>query len=361
MNALIDFSPIKNGGGAQLALNFIKNIGDLDFFDEIYILVSKKFPHTNSIPSSCRVVVSPVGYLHRVIYENVNLRALIRKNKIKLIYTFFGPGLPPYKGVRQIVSVAYPIICNDDSPYWNYLPKKEYYRKKILNYYRKSRLKKADFLIFETEVMRRRCVKVLGINEQCTKVIPPSVTDFLSAKKKVREPKTTFLFLSGLDYHKNLWRIPELLKLAKRKKLEFRIVISVDKHEYISFYSKYVNIDFQLLDEYVFFVGKIPSDEIQSVYDISDVVVNISDLESFSNNYMESWLAKKPIIASDRDFSRNICGDSAFYVEPHDIESVFSGFEYFSNNYTVYDSSNRLDLLPTVTERIELLRKVFLL
>ena len=44
--------------------------------------------------------------------------------------------------------------------------------------------------------------------------------------------------------------------------------------------------------------------------------MNLSELESFSNNYMEAWKAGLAQICSDRDFARHICGGSAFYVEP---------------------------------------------
>jgi hypothetical protein len=50
--------------------------------------------------------------------------------------------------------------------------------------------------------------------------------------------------------------------------------------------------------------------------------VNLSDLESFSNNYMEAWKANVPLLVSDRDFARGICGESAIYCEPHDAAQI---------------------------------------
>ncbi len=37
-------------------------------------------------------------------------------------------------------------------------------------------------------------------------------------------------------------------------------------------------------------------------------------LEVFSATYLEAMLMKKPIIASDLEFSRDICGESAYFL-----------------------------------------------
>jgi hypothetical protein len=37
---------------------------------------------------------------------------------------------------------------------------------------------------------------------------------------------------------------------------------------------------------------------------------------------MEAWKANVPLLVSDRDFAREICGDSAVYCEPHDVDDI---------------------------------------
>jgi len=70
------------------------------------------------------------------------------------------------------------------------------------------------------------------------------------------------------------------------------------------------------------FRGAVASRDIQSLYDEAHVLVNLSDLESFSNNYMEAWKANVPLLVSDRDFAREICGESAIYCEPHNVGQI---------------------------------------
>jgi len=366
MKILLDLSPIKSGGGAQLALNFIEKLKKCERDFQCDFLASDAFPFKDRLPKN-KTIIAPSKYLNRILFENLKLKKIVRRKKYTHIYTFFGPGLPSYKGVRQIVGVAYPIICYDESKYWNNLSLDKFVTKKLLNYYRKRRLKKADFLIFETKIMQERCVSTLGFDKQKTLVLPPSPTVFLTDNDYVESSGVTkFLILSGTDTHKNIWRLIPLIKRAASDGLKFKIIASVKIEQFFSEYRKHILVsdDYCLLDKYFEFLGPIPQDKIQEVYDRIDVVLNISDLESFSNNYMEAWRCAKPILASDRDFSRHICRESAIYCEPHDLDSLYESIRKFV--YKEYDVKSMvvcgkryLAELPSVEQKIESLIKVF--
>ena len=368
MKLLIDLSPIKSGGGAQLALNFIEFIRHESNLDvPLMILVSDKFPFLDRL-DGIDYLITPSSTLRRLAFENITLQRLIKEKFITHIYTFFGAGLPKIQGVRQVVGVAYPIICNDDSVYWKNLPLKNYISKKIQNAFRKFRLRKADALIFETEVMRNRCTKVLNYEQNKAFIIPPTPTKFLTACQKGSEDSHTvrFLFLSGLDRHKNLWRLVEVArKLDEQYETPpCQFVISVEKQNFLNAYQQEIyRSDLNIIDHYFEFVGHVRQNEITSIYAKTDVVVNISDLESFSNNYMEAWLTKKPIFASDRDFSKSICGDSAIYVEPHDINSIVNGINQFiggdvDTHALIAEGEKRLEQLPSLEQRLTILRSI---
>ncbi|SEK39056.1 glycosyltransferase [Halomonas daqiaonensis] len=362
----IDFSPIKSGGGAQLALNFLDHLKENNNFDGCFLLISEKFPFKSRVPSEFPVILAPSSPVKRVLFENCRLRKIFYAKGIDKVYTFFGPGLPCMQGIKQVVGVAYPIICNDESQYWQYLDKKVYFRKKIVNFFRKKRLKRSDYLVFETEVMRNRCVNILPYNVEKTFVIPPTPTKYVteSSRPFMQGGGLKLLVLSGLDYHKNIWRLIEVSILARKKSIKFNVVISSTKKQFLVKYNRLVTDKFlKIIDDYFEFLGPIPSDEIQRAYDSVDVVINISDLESFSNNYMEAWLARKPIIASDRDFSRHICGGSAVYVEPHAPSSLLDAIELFLNSEIDIskmkeEGVERIKRLPSLNQKVSMLEGV---
>lgn len=362
---LLDFSPIKTGGGAQLALNFLyglQNQGDV--FPISTVLVSDKFPWIDRLGEKHDVIVAPSAALSRVAFETFSLPRMLRERGITKSYTFFGPGLPAVRGLRQLVGVAYPILVYDDSVYWRLLPPLVRMRRRLRNFARKRRIRNATHVLFETEVMRQRAIRsgLVGANSS-TSVIPPTPTLYLAPSPIPDAYGTRVLLLSGTDPHKNLWRLPEVLAhLDEGGGADIRFLISTTREAFLGMRG-FDTAAIQRIDRYVEFLGPLSADELQPAYDRCTLLANLSDLESFSNNYLESWLVGRPILASDRDFSRLICGDSAYFVEPHDAAAVARGLIAFSSREVdvdtmVTEGRRRLAALPSLDERIHRIAEI---
>jgi glycosyltransferase involved in cell wall biosynthesis len=111
-----------------------------------------------------------------------------------------------------------------------------------------------------------------------------------------------------------------------------------------------ISFDSTRLDQHFEFVGGIPADKIRNIYSKSDFLLNISDLESFSNNYMEAWKSGLPLVCSDTDFARNICGESAIYIDPHNAASSAAAIQTL-----MQDLSKQRQLADTGKERLTML------
>lgn len=335
---LVDFSPLKAGGGCQLALNFITElqINKVDCSSYIFLIPNSgplsdlqcQFPYLHYI-------VSPSSsYLKRIYFEYFKLRRIYNEFNIKKIFTFFGAGLPHPNQIKSIVSVAYPIICYDDSPYWKYIPTKRKHRQILINYLRINRLKKADAIIVETRIMAERLSLVMEKDISQYRIIPPTPSRFVLENVKTIDPGENFifLFLSGVAHHKNLWRLPEIGKELAVYTEKFTFMISASEKAFLNHLNQEQTNIYQTVSEHFKFVGSVALDKINQVYLNSDALVSLSDLESFSNNYMEAWKAGVPLIVSDRDFSRFICEDSALYIEPHSPKLVANVLKDVINN-----------------------------
>lgn len=325
MNILIDFGAIKTGGGVQLATNFLNRLRSQRSgqFEKIFLLVADSGPLSEiNLNELCDAYeYYPNNYLKRKWFEITKLRDFLRKNNINIIYTFFGAGLPRFKGVKSIVSVAYPIICYPDSNYWRHIDFIPGVKKRLVNTLRRARIRSADKVVVETSVMANRIAKYAGVEKQKIRVIPPSPTQFLQDKPYVVHEVSVnkILLLSGTDPHKNIWRLPQIAdELISKGVNNFKFIISVDKENFLRSLGGKSDIDSGVIDAHFEFKGAIPASKIEQIYDECHYLLNISDLESFSNNYMEAWKAGLPLICSDTDFARNICRSSAIYVNPHD-------------------------------------------
>jgi len=360
MNVLFDFGAIKTGGGVQLAVNFLSLLDRQKVSNINIFLVIPEVGELSKLSLRGKysgVFVSPNPFMKRFVFEYGYLQQLIRLHKIHHIFTFFGSGLPHPPTVRSVVTAAYPVICYPESDYWNYASVKDQVYIKLLNILRRSRLKKASAIIAETTVMRARLAQSMRYPLENIVVIPPTPSQYvrpLVGQRRV--PSRRFLFISGTSSHKNLWRLPAIAEcMLARGITEFMFVLTCTRESYLKSLKSPIMSE-ELIDAHFTFLGSIPPQRIMEAYNQADIVVLLSDLESFSSNYMEAWLVGLPLVVSDRDFARSICADSALYVDPHQPNDVAEQLIFVSEdldlqNRLVKAGEGRLSLLPSPQQR----------
>ena len=258
------------------------------------------------------------------------------------------------------MSVAYPVICYPESTYWLNAGIKERLQVRALNWMRVRRLRQASSIIAETEIMKARVSEVLRFPAERIRVIPPAVSAHVRTLERTNgAPVRRFAFVSGNETHKNLWRLYEIAHCAiARGFRDFTFHLTVTRDAYLKRLIGRQR-DMQIIDQHFSFIGPIAPREIMRVYENADCVVSLSDLESFSNNYMEAWKVGLPLIVSDRDFARSICGESALYVDPHDTQSVVAGLmrvhaDPVLRRRMIADGKRRVGELPSLPQRTSL-------
>jgi glycosyltransferase involved in cell wall biosynthesis len=263
-----------------------------------------------------------------------------------------------------VVGVAYPTICYADSPFWTYVPARAKYITFLIDYYRIKRLTKANIIFVETEIMKQRIMKVLRIDEKNVYLVPPSPSNYLTPQTTRISSNKRVLLLSGNFPHKNLWRLYELACELRKMKYSLKFVVSISAEEWRKGL-KEPSIDNSIVDEYFEFIGVINQKDISKAYENIDVLLMLSDLESFSNNHMEAWKVGVPQVVSDRDFARNICKDSAVYIEPHNPKQVAHVLCEVLNNdllqkQLVEKGKVYLQQLPSQKERMQMILNLIL-
>jgi len=71
-------------------------------------------------------------------------------------------------------------------------------------------------------------------------------------------------------------------------------------------------------------VGPLPPDALAGYYTHSDGLILPTLLESFSGTYLEAMQFRRPILTSDLDFAREVCGPAASYFDPRDAAQIAS-------------------------------------
>jgi glycosyltransferase involved in cell wall biosynthesis len=319
---VVDFTPLKAGGGCQLGLNFFSEVRTRDIARRMIFLIPDVGPLATlqqENPDLTMVQVKSSSMVARYTFEKLELPRIYRDSNVTHVLTLVGSGLPHPRHIKSVVGVDYPIICYDDSPYWGYLPLRRKVFQRVKNTLRKQRINRADVLLVETNVMRDRLKKVLRFPGQYV-VQPPYPSHTLQASQHTHNRQNNILLLSSCVPHKNLWELPAIAVWLQREGIRCNFILTVTSEEFAA--ANRGRWDLSKLDVYFTFVGKVHPTALNALYEKADFLMLISDLESYSSNYLEAWKAGIPLISSDREFAREICRDSAFYLEPHDPKSA---------------------------------------
>ncbi|MGI9651865.1 glycosyltransferase [Chryseobacterium sp. RLHN22] len=335
MKILIDNSNLNVGGGIQVATSFLEDLKTLDLqnqldgFSDIYVIQSansskqiqkntfgKKFKFYDLYTDSEKSI-----YKRRKIVKNIEDEV-----KPEIIFTVFGPSYHR-SAVPKIVGFAIPHLIYTDSPYFDSLSLlsriKTYFTYTIKNY---CFLKNSNVLIFESEKANQIYTSKNKIKSYTVNNTLNSVFENREIWENINIKKSNFdiLCLSANYPHKNLKVIPQIIDyiLETNKLTDFKFHISGVKESF-GFSEKH--------NKFINYLGHVKLEMLPSLYSHMDCLFMPTLLEVFSTTYLEAMFMKVPILSSDMEFARDICGNAAIFCNPTDVE------EYAKNILILYN------------------------
>lgn len=313
------YSP--SGGGLQNSISFLNNLINLnyDFSDSCCIVVEDTYLEKLCIDRGIASIRVGAGSFKKLSFELFS-RKYIKSNDI--VFSIFGPPMLTLSnhclnvGGMAISNVFYPEI-----DFWSYEP---WFSRGIRNFkdiYRKWRYKKLDYWIFETDILADKAIGKFNFPESRVEVVKMSPSNLVCLDNvnserqffKNLDGRTKFLMLCNGHPNKRHHLLPELARKLKDKDICEPVFI------FTSTDSKYMRevmgcVKNANVEEYFVNVGSIQQQDVATLISQVDFVVNISVLESFSNNYVEAWKMRKPLLTVDAEWSRGAAKDAAFYI-----------------------------------------------
>ena len=192
----------------------------------------------------------------------------------------------------------------------------------------------------------------------CREIYFEAATQFVDAPdwQPVTDRHVRVLVLSAPYPHKNLEIIPSVaLALKNSSPLQFRFLLTLPPDLPAT---RALLEDAQRLGvaDSLENLGPQPSDDCPRLYHDSHILFLPTLLEVFSCNYSEAMCMRRPIVTSDRPFSRDICQDAACYCNPLDprdaaraLLRVATDVEFARN--LVQRGTRRLDDFPTPDQK----------
>lgn len=138
---------------------------------------------------------------------------------------------------------------------------------------------------------------------------------------------TTCLSVSSPIDHKNFKIIPDILRYLKKVKPEFKV-------RFVLTFT-YEDSEMTVPDdvrESILFLGKVDVSEVPYLYEQADIMFMPSLLECFSATYPEAMRMEKPIVTTDLEFAKGLCGDAACYYSAIDAEAAAEAIYKVAND-----------------------------
>ncbi|MBA5794009.1 glycosyltransferase [Flavobacterium sp. xlx-214] len=319
MKIIIDHSNLIVGGGIQVGTSFLYDLLKLNLSNSYYVIQSPNSStaiNKQDFPDNF-VFIDMSEAINSSIYKrNKEVKRIENKIVPDVIFTTFGPSYHKSK-FPKIVGFAIPYLIYPDSPFFDKISFVEKLKYKFLGLIKKRNfLRNSDALIFETEDARsifmkssRKSLRSFTVSNTINEIFLDK-SRWLSFQLPVTE-KNNFkiLCLSANYLHKNLSIIPEVIDFLKQQYnfYNFKFYISLDE-ESLKFDKKY--------NENIEYLGKIDLNKIPNLYEKMDMVFIPTLLEVFSATYLEAMFMRKPIVASNMSFAKDICNNAALYCEP---------------------------------------------
>ncbi|WP_231615964.1 glycosyltransferase [Novipirellula artificiosorum] len=128
--------------------------------------------------------------------------------------------------------------------------------------------------------------------------------------------RRTILYLGAGHPNKRQHLLPDIVdRLERLAPGSYRIVATMNES---SDYARRVltEIHTRKLSGSFENIGPVAPECVGSLVSSVDAMCLLSVLESFSNNFVESWALKKPLFVTDGTWSRDACHNGVVYIDP---------------------------------------------
>jgi glycosyltransferase involved in cell wall biosynthesis len=206
------------------------------------------------------------------------------------------------------------------------------------------RLPEAARLVVQTELMKQRVVAASGVSPSKVAVIrdadalPPEAEALAvdgrteSVNRKLQGAPNgvtglpspfTFLCLAQYYPHKNLEVLAEAIKrLPAFTQRRARCLLTIHPDQHPGARRLLARITHEGLSATLVNIGPVFGARLAEVYRSADAFILPTLLESFGRTYLEAMRFGLPVLTSDRDFARHLCGGAALYFDPLDAANV---------------------------------------
>ncbi len=366
---LVDCTPLHSGGGVQVAIALLEGLRRQDDIDWLAVVPQSLWPMLEQINwGDGRVIALPKLSRLDMVRAGFVLAQTERRFKPDVVFTVFGTA---YFRARttHLVGFALPNLIYDYDgplvrPIWSF--------DWLLDRLRVALFRKADHIVVETETVRTRLAQRLVYPADRISVIRQCVNPLLKQHAQTplpAGPRVGVFVPSAYYRHKNLEIIPPVAALMAKERpdldFEFRLTLPRENGNWRAIAQEAERLG---VGDRVVSLGSLTLAELAVAYRSASIVFLPTLREASTAVYPESFYFRRPLVTSDMDFARELCGDAALYVPPFEPEAIARTVLRLAQSpelarQLVHRGTQRLDTQYTtpdakLAQQIDLLRKL---
>lgn len=323
MRILINASNLKLGGGVQVADSVCNKLNC--FPDHQFIVVLSSFMDGTAERIKSYGNVEIVRYDIKNSFQTLVfgrdsfLDRLVENKHIDCVLTIFGPSRWNPK-VPHLSGFAMSHLVLTNSPYFRQMKAMEKIKTNLrLKVVNKAFVRSTRYFYTENEFISK-LLREKWNNENIYTVTNyyNQIFDNPDSWTKMELPPfsgITLLTVATNYPHKNLSIAIDIAKILKEryKDLKFRFVFTVSPDDF--------SVPDELKENFLL-LGKVDIAQCPSLYQQSDIAFQPTLLECFTATYPEAMRMNVPIVTTDLEFARGLCGDAALYYSPLDADEA---------------------------------------
>ena len=350
----------KSGGAFQIAFNFIRAtllypVKGIEWFYITSTDVDLQVGSLFRAEKEKHYFVFPTQPDFRNTYKHVALK--LRKweelYSPDVIYSISSPCYFAFK-TREVMRFANAWVTSPNRYAWKSLSYCEKLRMWIYCMNQRRLLRKANYIITQSETVRQGLLKITKLSMKQIEVIPNVLPEVI--KMQPIEPRIIedgwidIACIAAPVPHKNLNIIPFVLQILKQRYgmeyVRFHVTIPLDTQIWRKMYKHAIifNVGNQIINH-----GYCAQDKLAEIYRSCQICFLPTLLETFSATLLEAAYFRLNVIATDFSFNKEILQDAALYYEPANAISAAEKIALL-----IEDDSLKANLLAKIEDRISL-------
>jgi len=318
---VLDASGVRVGGAKQVLIETLKNLRALD--SKVILVVHESLRNEIESHVFADVVLETVYFDNNFLLNLRVLKLLANHSKLSW-FTLFGPGKCAFP-FNRLTGFADGWCYGDLSTLKSKISRVEKTKIRIrcvIKLLILSLISKS--IIVETDDARLRLKSFVLFKKKPVFIVPnaiPSVSCKI-ANKPAERNNYRIGYLSAKYIHKNHELLNEIVPDLRRLKCQFFVTLANSEY----------NDLFKGKEDIIINAGVVGVKDLDKFYLNIDAIAHLSLLETFSVSYLEAFCFGKPVIATDFEFAREICGSSALYFNPSRPKELVDLIEKLKTN-----------------------------